>query len=476
MWKSVVVIVILKVILWEQCGAISALCPPDRNIVPLSQDNEADSFCDCHMAHSTPWGLPTVTIDCQGREIQDDDLPVNLTLPFATEDISLAWNNLTMPPTLATAEHLRILTLSHNTISNIDSSTPFIHLLNLRRLDLSFNQLATLSDDAFDGLKHLQHLDLSHNHLTTLPSNVFANLPRLNHLLLSANPLANFLSQENLFSYTGISKELKNLEVANCSLTKIHLDEEWTLSRLILRENLFSGVPDIPATVQVLDFGGNFLKHIDQDTFPPLTILEELYLDNMIPLKTILENAFVSISGKLRILSLEGCRNMTTLDTFAFGNGTILRDGEEEQVLPLNLQMVNLRGCRLKRISPKFLERAENLTKVFLAGNPLICDCDCEWIHSLKHETGAQCSLPVILRGTRVSALEMEQFNCDTMRSSVYTILNGLIVFALLCACGVAIYLIVMKMKPSRRHVVQKLALTSPYARVTIQPNRAEHL
>ncbi|XP_055703520.1 leucine-rich repeat-containing protein 4B [Phlebotomus papatasi] len=471
MWKIVVRLVVTLQAIWvAQCAAISAFCPPDRNIVPISVDNDDTpaTFCDCHMAHSAPWGLPTITIDCQSRELHNDDLPHDLILPLAAVEITLAWNNLTSAPTLATSQDLTTLRLAHNAIVTLDGA-PFVHLANLRLLDLSFNDIATVSDDAFDGLVHLHHLDLSHNHLISLPSNVFGGLLVLQELILSENPLADFLSQENLFSYTGITKDLKTLEVAKCNLTKIHLDEDWSISKLVLRSNAFQGVPDIPVSVNHLDFGGNILKHIDSDTFPPLPALEELLLDNIVPLKSIQQDSFLSVSNKLRKISLEGCRNLTILNILAFGNGT-----REDN--PLSLEEVNLRGCRLRKINEIFLQRAENLTKLHLAGNPLICDCNVEWIHSLEEETGAQCSLPVILRGTKVSELDMDQFHCDTVRSWFYTILNGLIVFLLLCLCGVAIYFLVVRLRPSRRHVVQKLALGSPYARVTIQPNRAEHL
>uniref|UniRef100_A0A7G3ARU6 Putative membrane glycoprotein lig-1 n=1 Tax=Lutzomyia longipalpis TaxID=7200 RepID=A0A7G3ARU6_LUTLO len=468
MWK--IIFVTLQAISVAQCAAFSAFCPPDSDIMPISGDN-ADTpatYCDCHMAHSAPWGLPTVTIDCQGRELRTDDLPQDLILPFAAKELTLAWNNLTVAPTLPASDHLRVLKLAHNAITALEGS-PFLHLPNLQHLDLSSNNIITLSDDIFDGLPHLEHLDLSQNQLKILPSNAFAGLLVLKTLILSENPLAGFFSQENLFSYTGITKDLKTLEVAMCNLTKIHLDEDWAVSKLDLHSNLFQGVPDIPLSVRFLDFGGNFLKHIDPETFPPLPDLEELHLNNMVPLKTIQADAFLSVSAKLQKLSLEGCRNLTTLDNLAFGNGT-----KEEN--PLSLVEVNLRGCRLKKIKRDLLARAVNLTTLSLAGNPLNCDCDVSWIKEMAKETGAQCSLPLILRGTKISELDMDQFHCDTAKSWLFRIINGIIVFALLCGCGVAIYYLVMRCRPSRRHVVQKLALTSPYAPVTIQPNRAEHL
>ncbi|XP_059608263.1 leucine-rich repeat-containing protein 4B [Phlebotomus argentipes] len=463
------IVLTLLAILVAHCAAIAAFCPPDRDIAPISGDNDDSpaSFCDCHMAHTAPWGLPAVTIDCQGRELLSADLE-DLLLPVAAEELTLAWNNLTSAPTLSANQHLRTLTLAHNAIASVEGA-PFARLPNLRLLDLSSNDIATLSDDAFEGLPHLEHLSLARNRLKGLPSNVFSGLFVLGHLSLSENPLADFLSQENLFSYTGITRDLKTLQVAKCNLSKIHLDEDWPVSKLVLSSNLFQGVPDIPISVRSLDFGGNLLKRIEPDTFPPLPELEELQLDNMRLLKTVKADAFLSVSSKLRRLSLEGCRNLTAFDVFALGNST--RDE-----YPLPLQEVSLRGCRLRKIPAITFSRAENLTRVQLAGNPLTCDCDVEWIHDLDHDTGAQCGLPVILRGTLIAELDMEQFHCDTVKSWFYNILNGLIVFVLLCVCGVAIYFIVMRLKPSRRHAVQKLAMASPYARVTIQPNRAEHL
>lgn len=206
MWKIVVRLVVTLQAIWvAQCAAISAFCPPDRNIVPISVDNDDTpaTFCDCHMAHSAPWGLPTITIDCQNRELHNDDLPHDLILPLAAVEITLAWNNLTSAPTLATSQDLTTLRLAHNAIVTLDGA-PFVHLADLRLLDLSFNDIATVSDDAFDGLVHLHHLDLSHNHLISLPSNVFGGLLVLQELILSENSLADFLSQvrQNILSHS----------------------------------------------------------------------------------------------------------------------------------------------------------------------------------------------------------------------------------------------------------------------------------
>lgn len=61
-----------------------------------------------------------------------------------------------------------IITLLINFVVNSNSSKAFDGLLQLLRLDLSTNNIATVPTDAFNGLVSLRSLDLSFNQLKKL--------------------------------------------------------------------------------------------------------------------------------------------------------------------------------------------------------------------------------------------------------------------------------------------------------------------
>lgn len=76
---------------------------------------------------------------------------------------------------------------SNNSIQRIDPSA-FEGLINLKTLNLSYNQIDKLDSDWFH-LPSLLTLDLSNNKLTDLNKSVFENLINLEHLNLSGNSI-----------------------------------------------------------------------------------------------------------------------------------------------------------------------------------------------------------------------------------------------------------------------------------------------
>jgi Leucine-rich repeat (LRR) protein len=83
---------------------------------------------------------------------------------------------------------LRTLDLSFNQLVSLSSST-FVNFPRLRNLDLASNGLELIDPLAFIGLTRLTNLDLSSNCILELPSEVFKLLTNLEHLDLSSNNL-----------------------------------------------------------------------------------------------------------------------------------------------------------------------------------------------------------------------------------------------------------------------------------------------
>jgi len=75
---------------------------------------------------------------------------------------------------------------NNNIICNFIFQIPELPLPSLLSLDLSVNQISSVSPDRASNLSSLRNLDLSHNELIGFPS-IIMNLPELNNLNLSNN-------------------------------------------------------------------------------------------------------------------------------------------------------------------------------------------------------------------------------------------------------------------------------------------------
>nr|XP_015803731.2 leucine-rich repeat transmembrane protein FLRT2 [Nothobranchius furzeri]XP_015803732.2 leucine-rich repeat transmembrane protein FLRT2 [Nothobranchius furzeri]XP_015803733.2 leucine-rich repeat transmembrane protein FLRT2 [Nothobranchius furzeri] len=80
----------------------------------------------------------------------------------ALRELALARNSLTFPPPLLPSQSLVKLSLQENQIDQIPVAA-FADLNRLEKLDISFNQLQTLTQGVFDGLSSLKHLMVRNN-------------------------------------------------------------------------------------------------------------------------------------------------------------------------------------------------------------------------------------------------------------------------------------------------------------------------
>ena len=68
-------------------------------------------------------------------------------------------------------------------------SIEFQHLSNLKELDLSFNLIYSISNNSFEKNDHLRMLYLNNNNITNV--NIFNSLKNLKHLRLQSNNISN---------------------------------------------------------------------------------------------------------------------------------------------------------------------------------------------------------------------------------------------------------------------------------------------
>ena len=78
------------------------------------------------------------------------------------------------------------INLSTNQIETI-SDDAFINQTKMLTLDLSFNKIKIITSSHFKWLSKLKYLDLSNNQLRNISDNIFIHIKSLNYLILSFN-------------------------------------------------------------------------------------------------------------------------------------------------------------------------------------------------------------------------------------------------------------------------------------------------
>ncbi|KAL4705497.1 hypothetical protein ACJJTC_017357 [Scirpophaga incertulas] len=79
------------------------------------------------------------------------------------------------------------LNLSGNAISTLSRE---LHLPNIQKLDLSYNQISLVESDAFYNMTTLQKLDLSNNQISNVYREMFKGLVNLERLVLAQNHIS----------------------------------------------------------------------------------------------------------------------------------------------------------------------------------------------------------------------------------------------------------------------------------------------
>uniref|UniRef100_A0A336MRI8 CSON003996 protein n=1 Tax=Culicoides sonorensis TaxID=179676 RepID=A0A336MRI8_CULSO len=234
---------------------------------------------------------------------------------------------------------VHLLDLSNNKFTKFPLNVR--ELQGLEYLDISYNQLSTLPENAFHGMTSLKVLDLSYNNISYWadihPNTIFAQTNQLMELSLAGNQFTSMTSlDQNLLL---MSKSLTLLDLRNCQISKVTGDY------------IFMGMERL----EKVSFRGN-----------PLHTITDLYSD------TLLE---IDLSGcKLEILSptlLEGLSKLISLNLnhnsrLSLQNGQRFVKSLSEVVHSMTLKHLDLSYCNMENIE---LEGFPNLTTVSLSFN-----------------------------------------------------------------------------------------------------------
>lgn len=293
-------------------------------------------------------------------------------------------------------EHLHSLDLSENKLTTISILQEFSKTSwkTLKKLNLSFNELAFLNHGLFITMENLEHLDLSSNKFVTVRESDFKHLTHLESLDLSENNLVTLSVEALTFSKVLIKLDLQyqSTDTNRLEFTDIdRLKEKPRVEKLYLSNTKLSD--------------SNFwqvLQHLPR--------LSNLHVDN---------------SG-LSMLTPDEFKN-TNLSYISMRHNHIFKlfDGTFSG-LEQTLESINLRNNRLNGFEECVFRHLKALKFLDLSSNLFDCTCGLQWFSEwlkipklgpafdhLIHRYDIKCTTPWKFHGQNFEAV-MKSLGCES--------------------------------------------------------------
>nr|AIO08188.1 variable lymphocyte receptor C [Petromyzon marinus] len=265
---------------------------------------------------------------------------------------------------------------SSKTLATVPTGIP----ASTEKLQLNYNQLATLSDTAFRGLTKLTWLNLQYNQLQTLPEGVFAHLTELGNLGLSGNQLTSLP--------LGVFDSLTQLTLLQLNINQL--------------QSIPEGIFKTLTNLQTLYLSTNQLQSIPKGAFDKLTKLETLHLQTN-ELQSVPDGAFDSLT-KLETTTLSNnpwdcaCSDIIYLRTFIAKNTDKIAGMESAQcngtstaVKDVNTELIEDVPCKHEIPTPKMTASPPNTaTSVFTT------ELNSTTYPNATHEHTDVCNMPFV--------------------------------------------------------------------------------
>ncbi|KAJ8927916.1 hypothetical protein NQ314_019546 [Rhamnusium bicolor] len=278
-----------------------------------------------------------------------------------------------LPQQLKTFPLLESLFFQFNRLRSLDGALS--KLRNLMRVVLEHNQINTITEEDFAESEMLESLLLGHNELTTL-NNSLLNLKNLNFLNMTYNYLTEFsfqdvvglqelrsidLSYNQITTLIGPAALFQNLVEWNIKLTELKLDH----NRLETLSGALAGLPELLR----LNLSFNRLKRISPDDLIGLEQLRLLDISHN-HLTTLEETSKTFLP---RLSELRASFNYLTILERDFHGLPVLchADLSNNQIVALGRDLVTKTRCKIEH---GVHEGTWDTLKIFLKGNPILCD------------------------------------------------------------------------------------------------------
>lgn len=367
-------------------------------------------------------------VNCSRNELTD----VPKDIPLNTTDLDLSINSLTKI-NINDLKHLVNLTaisLSENNLNDNSIQPGALDLPHLDTVDLSFTGMTSIPQVLPKTLKTLYFIQ---NNMYSMPADSFERTPLLEYVDLSNNKLSAIAG--------GLFRSLKNLSsvyIAFNQLTNDGIPNDTFVSNekmqiLGLRFNMLKYIlPNLPSSLEHLDYVGNKIKTIPSYAFKSLPNLQTLELWNG-EVTTLEDHAFSGMP-KLEILDMMQDKVTTNITNTTFSGLVCLKTlyfdlNHVSHIDPYAFQTFEsisslwLSGNNLSRADPlvfdsKFMPHLSELNIDF---NPWYCDCHLRWLKELSEKPKTfvvqdphlvVCDGPPSLKGKAWDEIKSSDFVC----------------------------------------------------------------
>jgi len=241
---------------------------------------------------------------------------------------------------------LEYLDISNNEIFYI-AKRSFSALHKLTTLKLNDNRLRSVNSEWFTGLRQLKSIDLSSNGVTALEAECFSALPRLETVNLDNNTIS----------------VIDNQAFRESPIVELYLSKNQLVT---FPTKAFAGL----TRLVILRLNDNPIRGLTAGTVTGLTSLREISLNNMAQFRIIDTDAFLNLS-KLRKVEAFMNKALVYVSPLAFTNCT--------EIVMLHLHNNNLRG-----VEESLINTLPKLAELSVYNNPLHCGATISWLVELN--------------------------------------------------------------------------------------------